>query len=167
MKKILIFLLMSLSLHAQEVFREGYIIKVEKPESVNVVERSGETNTLRPAKGKKFVAVHFVLREGRSLGKYDYILRAGDLVYRCKLIGTNTEVYNELNWEFHVLSSLNLRWKAEPVPALSGSRTVREGTGIRLLYEVDKKLSEATIIYNIAPVGLKPEEVSSYSVLTF
>jgi len=167
MKRLIVALIFTISLQAQEVFREGYIIKVEKSDAVNVVERSGDTNTLRPAKGKKFVVIHFVLREGRSLGKYDYILKAGDLSYSCRLIGTNTEVYNEMNWEFHTPSSLNLRWKSEPVPALSGSRTVREGTGIRLLYEVDKKLSEAKIIYNIAPVGLKAEQVSNATVLNF
>ena len=167
MKQIILFMVLAFTLNAQEVFREGYIIKIEKPESLNYVDRSGETNTLRPAKGKKFIAIHFVLRAGRSLGKYDYVLKAGNLTYKCRLIGTNTEVYNELNWEFHVPSKLNLRWKAEPVPALSGSRTVREGTGIRLLYEVDKKLSQANIIYSIAPVGLSSEQVSNSTLLSF
>ena len=56
MKRLILLFIFTLSLQAQEVFREGYIIKIEKPESVNVVERSGETNTLRPLKGKKFIS---------------------------------------------------------------------------------------------------------------
>ena len=84
MKQIILFMVLAFALNAQEVFREGYIIKIEKPESLNYVDRSGETNTLRPAKGKKFIAIHFVLRAGRSLGKYDYVLKAGNLTYHLK-----------------------------------------------------------------------------------
>ena len=145
----------------QSVFREGYIIKINKPESVKVIERSGESSALRPEKGNKFVILNFILSEGRSLGKYDYVFQSGDKQYKCKLMGSNTEAFNEINWEFHVPSKLALRWKSEPKPALSGSRTVKEGVGIKLLFEVPKNLQKAELVYAIAPMGLKAEEVSA------
>ena len=143
MKLYLVFvcLFSALLVQGQSVFREGYIIKINKPESIKVIERSGESSTLRPEKSNKFVVLNFILSEGRSLGKYDYVLKVGTKEYKCKLIGSNTEAFNEIYWEFHVPSKLSLRWKSEPKPALSGSRTVKEGAGVRLLFEVPKSLA--------------------------
>ena len=160
---VILSLFLALTVQSQSVLREGYIIKVNKPDSIKVVDRSGELTTLRPAKGNKFVVLNFILSEGRSLGKYDYVLKVGEKEFKCKLVGSNTEAFNEINWEFHVPSKLALRWKSEPKPALSGSRTVKEGAGVRLLFELNKNVKKAQLVYAIAPVGLKADEVSASS----
>ena len=155
------------SLQGQNVLREGYIIKIDTPKSLTMVERIGDSLTLRPVKGNKFIVINVILSEGRSLGKYDYVLKAANKTYKCKLISSSTEAFNEINWEFHVPSKLSLRWKSEPVPALSGSRTVKEGTGIRLMFEVNEKLTKAQLIYAMAPLGMKADEVSASAELVF
>ena len=82
--------------------REGYVVKVDSPETVNVVDRNGKSFIMKPAKDRQFVALHMSLLDYRSLGKYDYILEGIDKKWtsKCLLIGINNEAYSQLNWEF-------------------------------------------------------------------
>ena len=167
MKKVFYVLsfLMLLELPAQVVFREGYIIKVDKPKTVSLVTRNGRNLIMKPTLNKKFVSVNFALQSGRSLGKYDYVLKQGDKVFKCKWIGLSNESFNELNWEFRTVSRLSLRWSGEPKPSHVGARVVSEGSGVRLLFEVDDEMKEAMLIYNMAPTGINNAEISDSATI--
>jgi hypothetical protein len=142
--------------------REGYVVKVDSPETVNVVDRNGKSFIMKPAKDRQFVALHMSLLDYRSLGKYDYILEGIDKKWhsKCLLIGINNEAYSQLNWEFRAPGKDILHWSGEPTTGKTGSRIVPKGSTVRLLFDVGIKQTKASLVHNIPPLGFRAVDVS-------
>ena len=77
----------------------------------------------------------------------------------------SNESFNELNWEFRTISRLSLRWSGEPNPPHVGSRVVSEGSGVRMLYEVDKDISEAVLMFSMTPTGMNAADISDSATI--
>lgn len=149
--------------------REGYVVKVDSPETFTVIDRNGKSFIMKPAKNRKFIALHMSLLDYRSLGRYDYVLagKSGKWESKCLLIGLNNEAYSQLNWEFRTQGKSVLHWSGEPTTAKVGSRVVSKGSTVRLLFDVAANQASANLVYNIPPLGFRAVDVSPLAEIKF